>query len=380
MENQFVDLFDQKKYGFNFFVAIGFFLGGVIGWFFILFRFSILYHEYQFIFDIGDFSRSVLTNLIFAFVFIGLCHVIKKDIVLPFAAGLADIILGILFRMTGLYGGAIFEFRPMLIDFLWTLFLAAGIILFFRIMGFKPFSFVFGFAAGALLIQLFLLVFYSIPLSMFWKILLLEMVRAFIAGFLFYLGMAIHLKKYRSQIERERAMAIQATPIAPAGEPGVSSAGITVSGRFRKVAVRPIMSRGRYRGQGMVQIDGQGIKLFGRHVFSLGARWGIAVAIFFGFLFTTMALTGGAAFFAPGIIPLYFLMEYGILKRENISIPFTALRGFAADPQRKLIAVEFEGSPLCTPAVLKTENWRDALRALRENAPQLDRKPIVVSD
>lgn len=130
----------------------------------------------------------------------------------------------------------------------------------------------------------------------------------------------------------------------------------------------------------MVQIDGQGIKLFGRHVFSLGARWGIAVAIFFGFLFTTMALTGGAAFFAPGIIPLYFLMEYGILKRENISIPFTALRGFAADPQRKLIAVEFEGSPLCTPAVLKTENWRDALRALRENVPQLDRKPIVVSD
>ena len=27
MEKQFVDLFDQKKYGFNFFAAIGLFLG-----------------------------------------------------------------------------------------------------------------------------------------------------------------------------------------------------------------------------------------------------------------------------------------------------------------------------------------------------------------
>jgi len=265
----------------------------------------------------------------------------------------------------------------MLIDFLWIFFLAGGLILFFRIMGFKPLAFLLGFTAGGVLIQLFLLVFFSTPLSMFWKVLLFEIVDALIAGFLFYMGMAIHLKKHRIQIERERAMVSQVTQIAAAGEPGVSSAGVVVSGKFRKVAVRPITVRGRYRGKGIMQVDEQGIKIFGRHVFSLGARWGIALAIFFGSLIITMALTGGAAYFAPGLIPLYFLMEYGILKRENISIPYSALKGYAADRKGNLIAVSFEGSPWYTPAVLRTENWREVLRTLREKVPQLDANPGI---
>jgi len=38
MEKQFVDLFDQEKYGFNFFVVIGLFLGGFIGMILLIFR------------------------------------------------------------------------------------------------------------------------------------------------------------------------------------------------------------------------------------------------------------------------------------------------------------------------------------------------------
>lgn len=380
MKKQFVDLFDQEKYGFNFFAAIALFLGGIIGFFFMIFRYEILNPYSQSIFDIQFFGRSVLTNLVFAFVFIGLCHIIKKDIVLPFTAGLAEIILLILYRITGLYRGPIIDFQSMLIDFLWVFFLAGSLILFFRIMGFKPLAFLLGFTAGTVLIQLFLLVFFSIPLSMFWKVILIEIVDALIAGSLFYMGMAIHLKKHRVQIEEERAMVSHAAPIASAGELGVSPAGVVASGKFRKVAVRPLAGRGRYRGQGGMHVDEQGIKLFGRHVFSLGIRWGIALGIFFGFLFITIALTGGQAYFAPGLIPLYFLMEYGILKRENISIPYSALKGYAADPKGNLIAVSFEGSHWCTPAVMRTENWRDVLKTLREKVPQLDKNPGIAVD
>lgn len=380
MEKQFVDLFDQEKYGFNFFVVIGLFLGGFIGMILLIFRYEILYPDFQSIFDIEFFGRSVLTNLVFAFVFVGLCHIIKKDIFLPFAAGLAQIILGTIYRITGLYGGQIFDFQTMLIDFLWIFFLAGGIILFFRIMGFKPLAFLLGFTAGGVLIQLFLLVFFSTPLSMLWKVLLFEIVDALIAGFLFYMGMAIHLKKHRIQIERERAMVSPTTLITPAGEPGILPAEFVASGKFRKVAVRPLAGRGRYRGKGSMYVDEQGIKLFGRHVFSLGARWGIALAIFFGSLIITMAMTGGAAYFAPGLIPLYFLMEYGILKRENISIPHSALKGYTADPKGNLIAVTFEGSPWCTPAVLRTENWREVLRTLRGKVPQFDANPGIAVD
>jgi hypothetical protein len=32
---------------------------------------------------------------------------------------------------------------------------------------------------------------------------------------------------------------------------------------------------------------------------------------------------------------------------------------------------------LCTPAVLRTENWREVLRTLREKVPQLDANPGI---
>ena len=380
MEKQFVDLFDQKKSGFNFFAAIGLFLGGVIGWFLWLLGNVILYRGAPFAFDIEQLGRSVLTNLVFAFVFVGLCHIIKKDIFLPFAAGLAQIILGILYKSTGLYEGQIFNFQSILISFLWSFFLAGGLILFFRIMGLKPLAFLLGFAASALLMVLIQLVVYSTPMSFFMRWLLIQIAEALITGFLFYMGLSIHFKKQGIPLERERVMVSQVTPIVAAGEPGVSPAGVVASGKFRKVAVRPITVKGRYRGKGIMQIDEQGIKIFGRHVFSLGARWGIALGIFFGSLIITMAMTGGAGYFAPGLIPLYFLMEYGILKRENISIPYSALKGYAADPRGNLIAVTFEGSTLCTPAVLRTENWREVLRTLREKVPQLDANPGIAVD
>ncbi len=381
MKKQFVDLFDQEKYGFNFFAVIALFLAGIIGMILSIVRYKIIYPDFPSIFGIKYIGTTVLTNLVFAFVFIWLCHIIKKDIFLPFATGLVQVILGTLYRITGLYGGQFLDFEAMLIDFFWISFLAGGLILFFRIMGFKPVAFLFGYITGGVFIQLFAHVIFSTPFSMFWKILLFEIVDALIAGSLFYFGMAFHFKEHGIQIEREGVIVSPAaSPIAPEGLPGTLPAEFIAAGKFRKVAVRPLTGRGRYRGQGSMHADEQGIKLFGRHVFSLGARWGIAIAIFFGFLIFTMAMTGGQAYFAPGLIPLYFLMEYGILKRENIFIPYSAFKGYAADPKGNLIAVSFEGSSWCTPAVLRTENWREMLRALREKVPQLDKNPGIAAD
>jgi hypothetical protein len=142
-----------------------------------------------------------------------------------------------------------------------------------------------------------------------------------------------------------------------------------VSGKFRKVKIRPISGYSQYRGQGSIQFDDAGILITGRHVLSMGARWGIAIAIVVG----SLLVSSGSL--APGIIPLYFLMEYGWLKREETRVNLADLIMFAADPARGLIAIEFSGPNWRSPVVLNTPLWREAYKRLRVMKPSADAFP-----
>ena len=143
-------------------------------------------------------------------------------------------------------------------------------------------------------------------------------------------------------------------------------------GKFRKVRVKPVKEYGRYRGQGYIEVSEDSLRICGRHVHSIGFRWGWGLVIFFGMLIITM----GA--FAPGFIPLYLIMEYVWLKKEDTVVPFSDINSYMADSKRHSIAIDFRGDRWCRPVVLRTEDWQDLLTILRQKVPDRDASETIL--
>ncbi len=112
-------------------------------------------------------------------------------------------------------------------------------------------------------------------------------------------------------------------------------------------------------------MNDDGITIEGRHVKSMGVRWGIGFLI----MLASGILSRGAI--VLGIIPVYLLVEYVILKRENITIPWEKLRAYAVNPKKKLIGLDFEGSGGTSPAIIQTEQFQDIAAKLRSRVPDL---------
>jgi hypothetical protein len=148
-----------------------------------------------------------------------------------------------------------------------------------------------------------------------------------------------------------------------------------ISGRFKKLRLKPIKGYGLYRGQGHVEIYDEGIKIIGRHVRPIGARLIIGLLIWW---FVASILSKLVVAFLVTIlcvIPAYLIVEYYILKKENIFIPWSFLKSFAADPKRKLVGFSFYGFKWCSPVILESTKWEDIIHEFQKNALILDANP-----
>jgi hypothetical protein len=134
---------------------------------------------------------------------------------------------------------------------------------------------------------------------------------------------------------------------------------IIAEGRFVKKRVQPMKKHGLYRGNGRLEVSEAGLTVVGKHVYSLGARWGLGLAIVFGCLI----LTAGA--FAPGFLLIYPIVEYWWLKKEELQVPFSAITGIETSVPTELVAITFEGYPWCSPVVLKSTDFQAVADALR---------------
>ena len=109
------------------------------------------------------------------------------------------------------------------------------------------------------------------------------------------------------------------------------------SGKYIKASIKPFKAYGMYRGKGSIEFTDGGFRISGSHVMSLGARWGIGLAIFFG----CMILTVGA--FAPGGILIYWIMEHVWLKKEATIVPYSNVISYIVNPKKRLVGIDYEG-------------------------------------
>jgi hypothetical protein len=144
-------------------------------------------------------------------------------------------------------------------------------------------------------------------------------------------------------------------------------------GKFRKICLPPLHKRayGQYRGSGSLVVEDRCIRISGKHVQSLGARWGIGICI----AICSAVLTGGAVI--VGFIPIYLLVEYVFLTREDLAVPWAAVRAFAVDPKRNCVAIAFNGPPFTSPIMYVSDEWNSIARSLRKRLPERDCTPHI---
>jgi len=128
--------------------------------------------------------------------------------------------------------------------------------------------------------------------------------------------------------------------------------------------IKPIKRYGAYRGDGTLRLERSGLGITGRHVRPVGMRWAIGLGVFAAFLLLTR---GGLA---PGFIPLYFLLEYGLLVEGNRHVPWSNVTRYASQPAKQRISIETTNAGKNeSPLVFSCDRWQDVLQALRTFAP-----------
>lgn len=120
------------------------------------------------------------------------------------------------------------------------------------------------------------------------------------------------------------------------------------AGSFKKHLLPSLKQYGQYRGAGLLEVTETGLKVSGKHVYSLRARWTFGIAIFVGVLVVTLGT------FAPGFLLIYPIVEFWWLKREDLDVPFASITGVGFDQATEMVAVSFDGHPWCSPVVLKS--------------------------
>jgi outer membrane protein assembly factor BamB len=150
-------------------------------------------------------------------------------------------------------------------------------------------------------------------------------------------------------------------PLRPDVDPLTLSAQV----RFRKKRVAPLKRYGSFRRTGTLRMDADGIQVDGMHVLPAGVRIGLAIVIFLSIFF----LTHG--YLIVGAIPLYFLVEYGVLRHEIIHISWSEVRALGSDPSKELVAFDFVGSKSVTPVTFSTIDHAQIVSFVERHADSL---------
>jgi hypothetical protein len=221
MVNQFVDHFNTKEYGFNFFPILGLIAAGLLADGFRLVFFSVLNLIRRSSFGGFNYAGSIYFALFSALVLVFLCHIIKRDFLLPIAFSIAYLISSIASKWI-FYTGRGFpeEFREsfplvrylfglegIIYELLWAVALSTALILLFKVLKRLDYTLFCAFPVTWSLMLIFNVVRGSSFFDL-WQI--GGLVEAALSGFFFFLGYKLYM--------RARGLKVEGEEIRPSGE------------------------------------------------------------------------------------------------------------------------------------------------------------------
>ena len=131
--------------------------------------------------------------------------------------------------------------------------------------------------------------------------------------------------------------------------------------------VPPIRQTGRFSGRGTLTAQENGLTIQGDRTSRDWKRLAPSFAFF-------AAAIVSLAMWPTSALPIAFLVA-GLFSTLNsaepdeVTIPWGSLRRVAVDEKAGFVAIEFEGASYRTPAVARTQEWRDIVAAIEDHAP-----------
>jgi len=243
MTGQFVDLFDRKRHGLNYWAGIAVCVG-----LFISFGFEALEMSYWALVRGVSFSTSggepttfgavLLRNFRFSaseaigfgFVLVASGAFLKKDLLLPFATGLLAVFWGVVVRGVGFLEGPALDPSLLVNSFVWTFLVVGSVVLCYRFLSNKLMAIALGMAMGSLFWGIISAIRYDAPLSYFAESAAQQMCMSFIAGVFLFGGIARHFSS--------RGMRFGEHGLAPVPEGGGADPSTTsILGKTRRPLV-----------------------------------------------------------------------------------------------------------------------------------------------
>ena len=247
MNSQFVDLFDKDKYGVNYWAVVALFVGLMVTW--LGFALTIAYQAGVLDYGIpnpvglvmGALPGDLAFSLGFAIVLVLLCHVLKSDLMLPVAAGVATALVGIVVRAAGLIEAPVFGGMSLLANFAYGLFISGAVVACYRLIGNKLQALTLGFVIGRVMsgalagAQAYLS--QDAPLEVLAHFAIQPMPAAFLAGVFFYAGISHHFARIDIDFTEYGLVSV-----APSDEAGsVTGIQIASPGKTRKPLVTSLL-------------------------------------------------------------------------------------------------------------------------------------------
>lgn len=156
------------------------------------------------------------------------------------------------------------------------------------------------------------------------------------------------------------------------GGPIFDPARCSVRGNFKLRRLKGTVRRASaWRGAGTVSVSPYGLRIEGRHTMTGGKKAliflvGVAIWIALTVFENTLLPDGYASASILPLIFLWFLLEYMLLVRADVTYPWASVRKVVVDIKKGHIAFEVDDSRQRNPAVFEGD-WRGLVSALRHN-------------
>lgn len=205
MTGQFVDLFDREKHGLNYWAGIAVCLGLLVA-----FGFEAIEISYRTLVDgvtyltpdrepmtlgavlLRNLRGSASSAVGFGFVLVASGAFLKKDLLLPFGAGLLAVPWDVVTRVVGFVEGPAMDPGLLVNSFVWTFLVVGSFVLCYRFFSNKLIALSFGMAIGSLFWGIISAIRYDVPLSYFAESAAQQLCLSFIAGVFLFGGIARH--------------------------------------------------------------------------------------------------------------------------------------------------------------------------------------------
>lgn len=126
----------------------------------------------------------------------------------------------------------------------------------------------------------------------------------------------------------------------------------------------------KFRGAGHFSADDETVKFSGKRIYKPTILRGVIILLF---LVALKYLLINTLLFFPILLILYYLSQYVILHKENLSVPWAEINKYEIDSKNKFIAFNIANNSDCSPIIFKTEKFDEIASALRNKISECER-------